>query len=165
MKKVEDLRDLRRGFGHFATGVTIVSYFDDTGAAYGLTVNSLTSVSLEPPLLLVSIDRKTKAFKKLLGQPFTVNVLHSQQSALAYHFAGKSQDVDVHWQEGVYVRAPRLEDALAYFECEPYETYDGGDHVLYLGLIKGYDYASTDMETLLFYQGKMLSLPVSDVLK
>lgn len=142
-----DSRELRSCFGRFATGVTVVTYSAE-GERYGITVNSFTSVSLDPPLLLVSIDRRAKACGKLEGKPFAVNILAADQRDLAMHFAGRTHDgLDVKWEEGEV--ASRLGGVLAWIECLPWKSYDGGDHVLYLGEIKNFHYR--DGDPLIFY--------------
>lgn len=149
-----DTRELRNCFGRFATGVTVVTYTAD-GERYGLTVNSFTSVSLEPPLLLVSIDRRAKAYVNLKGKPFVVNILSAEQIDIAWHFAGRTKEgLEIAWREGK--QAPRLDGVLGWLECTPWQTYDGGDHMLFLGEIKDFDYR--DGEPLIFYTGKMTSL-------
>ncbi|ATY84095.1 flavin reductase [Kyrpidia spormannii] len=147
--------ELRFCFGRFATGVTVVTY-EFGGGPHGITVNSFTSVSLDPPLLLGSIDRRAKACNSLDGAPFTVNVLTSGQQELAMHFAGRPQpDVSLEWEMGE--RAPRLFWVLAWMECVPWRRYDGGDHVLYTGKIIRYDYC--DDQPLIFFTGNFGILP------
>jgi flavin reductase (DIM6/NTAB) family NADH-FMN oxidoreductase RutF len=130
----------RGSLGRFATGVAIVT-FDGVTKRHGITVNSFTSVSMEPPLVLVSIARSTKAHDELEGRPFTVNILGAEQRALAMHFAGKPSGEPA-WVEGGV--APRLGNVLAFFECKPWAAYDGGDHTLYLGEVIDFDYRSGD---------------------
>jgi Conserved protein/domain typically associated with flavoprotein oxygenases, DIM6/NTAB family len=150
-----DTRALRSCFGRFATGVTVVTYTVG-GERYGITVNAFTSVSLDPPLLLVSIDRRAKACSKLEGTPFAVNILSAEQQDVALHFAGRPQEALVlQWEEGEV--APRLGGVLAWIECVPWRAYDGGDHVLYLGEIKNFHYR--DGQPLIFYTGTFTHLP------
>lgn len=82
-----DGKFLRQAFGKFPTGVTVVTWFDEDGIN-GITVNSFTSVSLEPPLALVSIDKKANSYKQLQNKPFTINILADDQEAIAWQFAG-----------------------------------------------------------------------------
>ena len=146
-----DTRQLRRCFGHFATGVTVVTYRSGE-AIYGVTVNSFTSVSLDPPLALVSINRKATACRLLEGNGFTVNLLGVEQNGLVWHFAGSpKEEPDVAWEEGEF--APRLGGCIAWIECGPWRSYDGGDHVLHVGEVKNFEsYGGTP---LLFYSGKL----------
>ncbi|MFF1635508.1 flavin reductase family protein [Leifsonia sp. NPDC058248] len=149
----------RGSLGRFATGVAIVT-FDSAPAdggrstRHGITVNSFTSVSMEPPLVLVSIARTTKAHDELADRPFTVNVLGAEQERLASHFAGRPNDAPV-WVEGK--TAPRLSGVLSYFECTPWAAYDGGDHTLYLGKVESFDYRTGD--ALGFVNGRFTAIP------
>lgn len=147
---IMDLLDFRHCLGSFATGVTVVTCSTEQGI-HGLTANSFTSVSLEPPLILVSVDRKTKACKYLKDNAFAVNILRADQEELAMHFAGRPKEgLELKWREGEF--APYLADALATIECVPWRAYDGGDHVLYLGEVKSYRYDKGD--ALGFYKGR-----------
>jgi flavin reductase (DIM6/NTAB) family NADH-FMN oxidoreductase RutF len=149
-----DTRQLRSCFGHFATGVTVVSYAAD-GEGRGATVNSFTSVSMDPPLLLVSLARTARSCVALPDKPFVVNVLAEDQLDLALHFAGRTRPgFEVPWAEGADV--PRLRGVVAWFECRPWATYEGGDHVLFVGEIVHYD--SRRAKPLMFYTGDFRSV-------
>ena len=126
---------LRTCLSHFVTGVTVVSYHA-RGKVRGITVNSFTSVSLEPPLILVSLARSTSAVDHLSRAPFTINVLQNSQVDLALHFAGRPTDsAEVEWRSRGDDLAPTLEGALATFRCRPWQSYDAGDHGLQLGQV------------------------------
>jgi flavin reductase (DIM6/NTAB) family NADH-FMN oxidoreductase RutF len=149
----------RGSLGRFATGVAVVTFdsaptAEGPGIRHGITVNSFTSVSMEPPLVLVSIARSTRAHDELVGRPFTVNVLGAEQEMLATHFAGRPSGEPV-WVEGEL--APRLAGVLSYFECMPWASYDGGDHTLYLGEVKNFDYRTGD--ALGFVNGRFTAIP------
>ncbi|MGM8214681.1 flavin reductase family protein [Bacillaceae bacterium W0354] len=149
-----DLKDLRNCFGHFATGVTVITCVND-GEKHGLTANSFTSVSLDPPLVLVSIDRNTKALEKLKDNRFIVNVLHHDQKDTAMHFAGRPlNDEPFEWELSEY--GYKIKNCLAYIECEPWAEYPGGDHVLFLGEVKAFNYS--EGEPLTFYRGKFSTI-------
>ena len=143
----------RGSLGRFVTGVAVVT-FDTNEGRHGITVNSFTSVSLEPPLVLVSIARTTKSHDELAGRPFTVNVLGAEQRALASNFAGNPTG-EPRWVEGTV--APRLAGVLSYFECTPWAAYDGGDHTLYLGEVVNFDYRAGD--ALGFVNGQFTTIP------
>lgn len=129
-----DVRELRNCFGRFATGVTVVTCEHEKGK-HGFTVNSFTSVSLQPPLVLVSVDRRTKALPYLQNNAFTINILRASQQDTAMHFAGRPLDVPpFEWDD------TRIKGSLAYIECEPWAEYDGGDHVLFVGKVKRFEY-------------------------
>ena len=146
-----DPRELRRCLGHFTTGVTVITCQGANGVPHGATVNAFTAVSLEPPLVLVSLDRRSKLCSLVEQSPFTVNVLESEQKDLALHFAGKPNQ-DVEWLPDSECGAPRLGGALAHVSCTPWQHYDGGDHVLYLGEVQ--DFVMHDGKPLLFHTGK-----------
>ncbi|MFF7777079.1 flavin reductase family protein [Streptomyces tanashiensis] len=114
------------------TGVTVVTFAGDDGPR-GATMNSFTSVSADPPLVLVSVARKARSHGPLTTGPFCVNILGAEQEPLARLFAGAPADIEPSWTEGAL--APRLSHPLAWVECEPWQTYDGGDHTLVLGRV------------------------------
>ncbi|MGH3282361.1 MAG: flavin reductase family protein, partial [Trebonia sp.] len=120
---------LRGCLGRFATGVAVVSFAQPDGGLRGVTVNSFTSVSMNPPLILVALQRTVPSHDLLRGRSFTVNVLGAEQRALALHFAGQLRpSLRPAWAGGGH--APRLAGSLSYFECTPWAEYDGGDHTL-----------------------------------
>lgn len=144
---------LRSCLARFATGVTVVAVDGPEGRA-GLTVNSFTAVSLEPPLVLVSILKTARRHDLFLGRPFTVNVLGAEQELLARHFAGRQQVEQVVWDESA--GTPRLAGALAVLDCAPFATYDGGDHTLVLGRVAGFSYREGD--ALGYFCGRFVKL-------
>jgi flavin reductase (DIM6/NTAB) family NADH-FMN oxidoreductase RutF len=145
-----DARELRNCLGRFATGVTVITCDTEDGQ-HGFTANSFTSVSLDPPLVLVSVDRKTRAFEFLKDNHFTVNILMENQMDTAMHFAGRPlEEPPFEWEKGMHCH--RLKDALAHIECEPWAEYDGGDHVLYLGKVNHFEYK--DGAPLAYYSGQ-----------
>ncbi len=147
----------RGSLGRFATGVAIVT-FDGVSKRHGITVNSFTSVSMDPPLVLVSIAKTTKAHDELAERPFTVNILGAEQQALALHFAGKPGQEPL-WVEGQV--APRLSNVLAFFECTPWAAYPGGDHTLYLGEVVDFNYRNGD--ALAFANSRFTTIPESQL--
>jgi flavin reductase len=145
-----DARHLRRSVGQFVTGVTVVTYSLE-GTPHGVTVNSFTSVSIDPPLILVSIARNARAAAGLSGSPLVVNVLAADQLDLARHFAGQPQDgVKIPWSQ--HHSPPRLRGAVAWIECLPYAEIKAGDHILYLGRVSSHRRLSK--EPLLFQTGR-----------
>lgn len=140
---------LRECLGRFATGVAVVTY-DGFGGRRGLTINSFTSVSMEPPLVLVSVARRASAHDELSGRAFSVNLLGAEQEALGRHFAGGHRvplpvgavPFEPRFVESVH--APRLAGCLAVFECTPWRDYPAGDHTLFLGLVADFDYRPGD---------------------
>jgi flavin reductase (DIM6/NTAB) family NADH-FMN oxidoreductase RutF len=127
--------EFRRGCGRFATGVTIASVLDAGGAPHGLTVNSFTSVSLEPPLILISLGHGVTAIQHFrTSKYFAINILSVGQRSLSDRFARKGQDRfdGTEWLPGV-TGAPLLPDALAAIECAVYRIIPMGDHDLFVG--------------------------------
>jgi len=156
-----DARELRNCYGHFATGVTVVTWNDD-GNRRGITINSFTSVSLDPPLVLISIDKNTKAYDDLKDRPFVINILSGDQKSLALQFAGKPQEgLAVDWQEDSEI-GPRLANTVGTIECTPWEQYDGGDHLLFIGKVEDFGYEEKD--SLLFYKGQFLKTTADSVM-
>jgi flavin reductase (DIM6/NTAB) family NADH-FMN oxidoreductase RutF len=148
-----DEADFRACLGKFATGVTIVGYGAD-GGARGITVNAFNSVSLNPPLVLISIAKAARSHDLLEDSPFSVNVLTVDQEDLALHFAGDPREVEVPWVEGTV--APRLDGVLAWMECEPYAGYDAGDHTLYLGRVV--DVGDSEGDALGFFSSRFVNI-------
>jgi flavin reductase (DIM6/NTAB) family NADH-FMN oxidoreductase RutF len=135
-----DGRDLRRAFGNFATGVTIVTTLDADGNPCGFTANSFTSVSIAPPLLLVSIARAAfgcSVFTAAKG--FAVNILARDQRELSNRFAAAGADKfdGLGWQSEV-TGSPIIEGVVAWFDCEHFEQVDAGDHVILIGRVLRY---------------------------
>ncbi len=145
-----DARELRNCLGRFATGVTVVTWEEEYSEKRGITVNAFTSVSLDPPLVLVSIDKKANAYEKLKGRNFIVNVLSSGQEAVAWQFAGREQQgLTIEWEHTEF--GPKIKDALATIECKPWEEHDAGDHVLFIGEVQDFGYQ--DEDGLVFFKG------------
>ncbi|MFJ8113917.1 flavin reductase family protein [Streptomyces sp. NPDC096132] len=123
---------LRACMARFTTGVTVVTYDGDDGPR-GATMNSFTSVSADPPLVLISVARRARCHGQLLGRPFCVNILGAEQEPLARQFAGLQGAAEPRWAPDA--RVPRLDNPLAWIECEPWQSYDGGDHTLLVGRV------------------------------
>ncbi|MQY33688.1 FMN reductase (NADH) RutF [Streptomyces sp. RB17] len=144
-----EARELRRALGHFATGVTVVTCRRGS-LLHGATVNSFTSVSLDPPLALVALGRRTRAAALLDAGPYVVNLLGEDQRDLAVHFAGGPSAGAVPWVRPDGDR-PRLGGTLGHLVCRPWRTYDGGDHTLHVGRVE--EFAAGGGRPLLFYRG------------
>ena len=149
-----DPKELRRLMGHFATGVTIITTRSEAGVPYGLTANAFTSLSLDPPLCLVCVDRKAESFAHFYdSKVFTVNILTIGQEELSNRFAKSGGDKFT----GVatipsHCGAPLIAGALAHMECTITDTLEGGDHVIHVGLIEHADIR--DGDPLCFFQGR-----------
>lgn len=157
-----DHGSLRRSLSAFATGVTVVTV--GGSQPHGMTANSFTSVSLEPPLVLVCVERAGVMCENLARQRrFAVSVLSSAQAAVAIHFAsrarpaGDGQFAGVAWFTGPQTGAPLIADAAAHFECELWRAYDGGDHVIVVGKLVAASHQN-DVSALLFHHGAFSGL-------
>lgn len=125
----------RRACSAFPTGVTVVTALDPQGAPYGMTANSFTSVSLDPPLILVCIDQQARMLEWLAAaSPFAVNILRATQAHLSNRFARAAHDRfgDTPWSPGVH-SAPLIDGVLGHFECRVQSLAEAGDHVIVLG--------------------------------
>jgi flavin reductase (DIM6/NTAB) family NADH-FMN oxidoreductase RutF len=140
---------LRAALGQFATGVTIVTTATPEGQRVGLTANSFTSVSLDPPLVLWSLSKRSASLQIFRSAPhFAVNVLSASQQDLCDRFEGVAL---AHSDHGL----PVIDGALACFECSTYAQYEAGDHVVFLGRVERH--RARDGDALIFRAGRMLS--------
>ncbi len=153
-------RFLRTCLSRFVTGVAVVSYLSD-GQPRGLTVNSFTSVSMDPPLILVSLARSAKACDQLNDTPFVINVLRASQIDVAMQFAGRPKPgAPIRWITDGPDQPPLLAGALATFRCIPWRAYDGGDHVLQVGEVVAAEVGGEE-EPLLFDRGRFAMVGLS----
>jgi flavin reductase (DIM6/NTAB) family NADH-FMN oxidoreductase RutF len=137
-----DGRDLRRAFGNFATGVTIVTTLDKDGNPCGFTANSFTSVSIDPPLLLVNIARSAFGCEVFTGsRGFTVNILARDQRELSNRFAAAGTDkfAGLDWR-AARTASPIIDGVVAWFDCEHHEQVEAGDHIVLIGRVVQYEY-------------------------
>jgi len=149
-----DPRTLRDALGCFATGVTVVTCLHEDVPA-GLTVNSFTSVSLDPPLLLVCIARRASSAAALTtASHFAVNVLQTGQQPASIRFAAPEEDRfgTTKWACGE-AGAPILEESLGVFECERFAVYDGGDHHILVGRVVKASFDAS-LDPLLYFRGR-----------
>jgi flavin reductase (DIM6/NTAB) family NADH-FMN oxidoreductase RutF len=144
----------RQVMGNFATGITVITTRDANGKPYGLTVNSFTSVSLDPVLVLVCLDNRLsglRAFKD--SERFGVSILSEHQEELSRMFAKK----DTERPSGIYFEGklgmPLLQNSLAVMECKTVEVYAGGDHQIFLGEVENAEVMQPD-HPLLYFRGK-----------
>ena len=145
---------LRAAFGRYATGVTLVTCVDARGQPCGLTVNSFSSLSLEPALVLWSLRLRSTQLEAFSAAPhFVVNVLRQEHKALSSHFAtrpaGERFALGL-WRTGLG-GAPVLSDAVASFECALRGWHDEGDHRLFIGQVHGV--TQTEGQPLLYHRG------------
>ncbi|MBB5574921.1 MULTISPECIES: flavin reductase family protein [Rhizobium] len=136
-----DPRALRDAFGAFATGVTVVTAQDADGKPIGFTANSFTSVSLDPPLLLVCLAKTSRNYATMTGaRHFAVNVLSEGQKDVSNTFARPVEDrfAAVDWQVGA-AGCPILGNVSAWFECATEKLVEAGDHVILMGRIEAFE--------------------------
>jgi len=151
------MQEFREALGCFATGIAVVTATAAGGHRIGATVSSFNSVSLEPPLVLFSMARSSRAFTAWQAVThFAVNVLSEGQDALSTRFARSLGDK---WEDARCVEGengvPLLADSLAAFECARYANYDGGDHIIIVGRVcKVRIRKRADAVPLIFFRSK-----------
>ena len=132
-----DPRELRRVFGLFTTGVTVVTAVNPGPEPVGVTANSVTSVSLDPPLILWCLANKSGSMGAFaLDAPFAIHILAAHQADIALHFAragGAKFEVDPWWRS--HPDPPDIDGALARIDCRVMALYPGGDHTIIVGAI------------------------------
>nr|WP_165826246.1 flavin reductase family protein [Rhizobium wuzhouense] len=138
---MSDPRALRDAFGAFLTGVTVVTTVSDEGAPIGFTANSFTSVSLDPPLLLVCLAKTSRNYQTLMtARGFAVNILAEDQKDVSNTFARPVEDrfAAVDWRAGPF-GSPVFSDVAAWFDCSAHDRVDAGDHVILIGKIEAFE--------------------------
>ena len=155
---MNDAKALRQCLGKFATGVTVVTCSDAAGNPCGITANSFSSVSLEPPLVLWNIAKVSNSLDAYMNaDDFVINVLAEEQLALASNFARSDHTLFDGVEFTVSERnVPVLPGTLATFECSTYQVHDCGDHYVIIGEVTAF--RSTDGNPLLFFGGRYRSV-------
>lgn len=151
-----DARDFRTALGTFPTGVCLITTLGPDGQRAGLTANSFSSVSLDPPMVLWSLARTASSASVFRdAEYFAINVLAASDAALSTHFAQSGADkfsaVAERFTPGLG-GAPVLQGAVATFECHSRHRYYGGDHIIVIGVVERYRH--TDLAPLLFHRGR-----------
>lgn len=149
---------LRKSLGCFPTGVIVVTTLGDDGMPVGMTINSFSSVSLDPPLVLWNIALDAPSLGAFREHPgFTLNILSEQQQSVCQQFAKPAQDKfkGIEWKPG-YEGTPVISGALAVIQCKPYQRYEGGDHEIILGEVV--NIASTEEKPLVYNRGQFAAL-------
>ena len=160
MGKMVDPADFRRALACFASGVTVVTAPGAGRGPVGITVSAFSSVSLEPPLILVCLDNRTGAISCFLapGSPFAVNVLAEGQAQVSRDFAGpQTYDMHGHAAEAGIGGAPLLAGAVASLECRTHAVHEGGDHRIVVGRVEGMR-ATPGARPLVYFQGAYRTL-------
>ena len=149
----------RQAFSKLAAGVSVITASDAHGAVYGLTATAVTSVSLDPPLLLVCINRQSRMAAVLqAGALFIVHFLSADQEQLARQFARPGPEKFAGVVYGLSAHgSPQLADTLASVECVLYDTYPGGDHTIVVGRVVDIQLGTADAP-LLYFRHQFLHL-------
>lgn len=150
---MNDGKALRQCLGKFATGVTVVTCTDARGNPCGITANSFSSVSLQPPLVLWNIAKVSNSIDAYLNaEYFVINVLSAEQQALSSHFARSDHTFFDKLEFSLSENgAPLLPDTLAVFECRTHQVHECGDHHVIIGEVIAFK--SVDRDPLLFFNG------------
>lgn len=150
-----DRQALREALGSFATGIAIVTSVDDGGTPVGLTVNSFSSVSMEPPLVLFCLDCGAFSLPTFTNaEHFAVNILESGQAELSRRFATPLADkwAGLRWIAGAG-GVPLLPDCVAWLECQRHAVHEGGDHLILVGEVLRVR-SDPEREALLYKRGR-----------
>ncbi|MEJ8822561.1 flavin reductase [Variovorax humicola] len=158
-------KSFRHALGCFPTGVAVITTSDAQKQPVGLTCNSFSSVSLDPPLVLWSLRNNSKSidiFRQT--EQFTINVLSHRQDGLSGRFASSSKTMaqkfdGVPYAEG-WGGSPVLEDCIANFQCSVFARHEAGDHVVFIGQVQDFE-QSSDEDALVFYKGAYMMLAQS----
>jgi len=144
---------LRRALGKFATGVTVVTCQGSAGPC-GITANSFSSVSLQPPLVLWNIAKVSNSLQAFLdAEYFAVNILSAEQQHLSAHFALSDHTLFADIEYATNGKAvPLLPDTVACFECRTHQVHDCGDHYIIVGEVESF--RADDKQPLLFFGGE-----------
>lgn len=156
---VEDGRAFRDALGAFPTGVVVLTAMTERGERFGMTIASFSSVSLKPALILFSVARTANSLPILLkARRYGINVLRSDQQAMSMQFAKALHDK---WANTAVRTSGTgcllLADALAAFECTPYATHDGGDHLIFVGEVAHFE-SNAVADPLVFFRGRYVRL-------
>ena len=149
--------EFRLALGQFATGVTVVTVERASGRVHGMTANSFTSVSLDPPLILVCVDQRAQLLSLLKDRKrFGVSILKDDQGAISEYFAQTEESAELEQRLGIRYRwtethIPLLEDALVHIACNVVASHVAGDHTIFIGEVESAEIY--DGEPLLYLRG------------
>ena len=150
--------EFRQALGRFASGVTVVTCKSEGGDPCGITVSAFSSLSLEPALVLICIDKRASVHEELKeGRSFAVNFLAQDQEAISRRFASRDEDrfKGLGYHEG-QTGAPLIDGALAYIECRVAHSYPGGDHTIFVGQVE--TSGVNEGKPLLYFRGGYSSI-------
>lgn len=148
-------RDFRCALGSFATGVTVITALSENGVPIGVTVSSFNSVSLDPPLIVWSLDLNSPNMEVFRGAShYAVNVLAADQQPLSDRFASRREKRfdDLSWRAGLS-GVPLLDGCCAWFECSNEAHYPGGDHLIFIGRVDRFTQSEKDAP-LIFHNAR-----------
>jgi len=155
-QKTDRDASLREVMSSYPTGVTIVAAREEDGEPYGLTVNSFTSLSLDPPLVLVCIGHSSTSHDRLItSDAFSVSLLAAGQGDVAARFAidpSEGRFDDVAWAPGK-LDVPLVQGSMAWLECARYQVLGGGDHSILIGRVE--HSAVTERDALVYHRGRL----------
>ena len=145
--------DLRRAMGHFATGVTVITTRSEEGQPFGLTANAVSSLSLEPPLILICVDKSADTYPYFdRSKVFALNILSEDQETISRRFATsgieKFEGIGYHENE---MGCAILDQAVGHLDCRIVNSFDAGDHTIYIGEVDSV--GLTEFPPLLFFRG------------
>ncbi len=158
-KNLERINKYKQALGNYPTGVTVVTAFDESDKPIGLTVNSFASVSLEPLLILWSIDKSVSTYDSFLKtEKFSVNMLASDQGDLVTLFSKRIEDrfSQCEWQKSEF-GLPVLSNTLATLQCKVFQKVEAGDHTIIIGEVM--DIHNEDKEPLLYHKRALGPIP------
>ena len=154
-----DIKDFRGVMGNFIAGVTVVTLPGDP--PHGITVNSFTSVSLEPTLISICLDHNSEAYKRLkegMNDTFCINILAADQKWIGEYFANMGEAEENPFEESITKVLPTgslyFENSIAYVDCSLYDNVEEGDHTVYMGKVKDAKLLRSEAEVLTYFRGK-----------
>ena len=151
--------DFKKALGNYPTGVTVVTTVDQENNPVGLTVNSFASVSLDPLLILWSIDKRSKSLSDFTkSKKFAVNILANDQEKLCFLFSSKEVDRfgQCEWQRSES-QLPILANVASVLECETVQEIEAGDHVILIGQV--HRIVNANKAPLLYHQRSVGGIP------
>lgn len=162
MSQSDSVKAFRQCLGQFATGVTVVTCCNSEGAPCGITANSFSAVSLDPPLVLWNIAKSSNSLQAYLDAKFySIHILTAKQQHLSAHFA---QSIHTLYEEIAYTRSengvPLLPGCLARLDCSTHTIHDCGDHYIIVGHVD--DFCAEGDDPLLVFGGNYRSIESSD---
>jgi flavin reductase (DIM6/NTAB) family NADH-FMN oxidoreductase RutF len=158
-----DIAELRQTLGSYPTGVTVVTTLDSEGEPEGFTANSFTSVSLDPPLVLVCIGKGAGCYPAFTStMRFGVNILCGDQQHVSSRFASKSADkfADIAWVSSM-TGSPILPGSMAWLDCQLHDRLEAGDHLILIGRVLSFGHCP-EKQPLGYHRGSYIAFGVKD---